>query len=145
MNSWIFRIVRFDSDWSSNFRKSRSGVEGYDLPPLTQKLNEKSKIHLPSKVSSQNYDTHVTKLDNDLRVASEKLFGEFCTVGGMRMHYFISETFGKNERYLKLILLNSDYWCWSPIRRSIQKWYNSFYWEIGFQRKINFFYFIALN
>ena len=32
-------------------------------------------------VNSQNFDTHVTKLDNGLTVASEKLFGEFCTVG----------------------------------------------------------------
>ena len=36
----------------------------------------------PRSVSSHNYDTHVTKLDNGLRVASEKLYGEFCTVGG---------------------------------------------------------------
>lgn len=64
-------------------KRSRPGVEGYDLPPLTQKLNN-SKVaagRMGGIVSSQNFDTHVTKLDNGLRVASEKLFGEFCTVG----------------------------------------------------------------
>jgi hypothetical protein len=52
---------------------------------LTQNLNKKAAQKLAAKVSSHNYDTHVTKLDNGLRVASEKLFGEFCTVGGLKI------------------------------------------------------------
>lgn len=35
-----------------------------------------------AKVTSQSYDTHVTTLDNGLKVASENKFGQFCTVGG---------------------------------------------------------------
>ena len=64
-------------------KKSRPGVEGYELPPLTQKLSgeKANKNQTCTSVSSRNFDTHVTKLDNGLRVASEKLFGEFCTVG----------------------------------------------------------------
>lgn len=74
--------LRTNSEWSTDFiKKSRPGVEGYDLPPLTQKLNEKVSASHFSKVSSHNFDTHVTKLDDGLRIASEKLFGEFCTVG----------------------------------------------------------------
>lgn len=77
-------FVRLASDWSTNFiKRSRPGVEGYDLPPLTEHLPGKSSQRLPGKVSSQNYDTHVSVLDNGLRVASEKLFGDFCTVGGL--------------------------------------------------------------
>ena len=57
-------------------------MQGYELPPLTQKLNTKTSLRQPTSVSSRNYDTHVTTLDSGLRVASEKLFGEFCTVGG---------------------------------------------------------------
>ncbi len=75
-------LQRPKSEWSNNFRESRPGVEGYELPPLTQKLNTKTSLRQPISVSSRNYDTHVTTLDNGLRVASEKLFGEFCTVGG---------------------------------------------------------------
>ncbi len=73
---------RSKTDWTSAIRKSRAGVDGYNLPPLTQNLNNKTSNKVVGKVSSNNYDTHVTKLDNGLRVASEKLFGDFCTVGG---------------------------------------------------------------
>jgi hypothetical protein len=66
---------------------SRPGVEGYDLPPLTEQLKTKHNIKQPARVSSLNYDTHVTTLDNGLRVASEKLFGEFCTVGGLKKFF----------------------------------------------------------
>ncbi len=59
------------------------------MPPLTQKLNDKIGYKQPLSVSSQNYDTHVTSLDNGLRVASEKLFGEFCTIGGLKILYKI--------------------------------------------------------
>lgn len=64
-------------------KRSRAGVEGYDLPPLTQKLSGHRAVDVPtgSSVNSRNFDTHVTTLDSGLRVASEKLFGEFCTVG----------------------------------------------------------------
>lgn len=75
-------MIRYNA--SMDFlKKSRSGVEGYDLPPLTQKLTSEktNKIRGTTSVSSRNFDTHVSKLDNGLRVASEKLFGEFCTVG----------------------------------------------------------------
>lgn len=34
-------LARNKTDWSSAIRKSRSGVEGYDLPPLTKNLNDK--------------------------------------------------------------------------------------------------------
>ena len=75
-------LARQNSEWSTNFIKvSRPGVEGYDMPPLTEKLSSKQFVKQPLSVSSSNYDTHVTTLDNGLRVASEKLFGEFCTVG----------------------------------------------------------------
>lgn len=57
-------------------------MDGYDLPPLTQNLKDKSLAKGPTSVSSHNYDTHVSQLNNGLRIASEKLFGEFCTVGG---------------------------------------------------------------
>jgi hypothetical protein len=69
-------------------KRSRPGVEGYDLPPLTQKLTDNNSNLLNqqqqqtvSSFSKHNFDTHVSKLENGLRVASEKLFGEFCTVG----------------------------------------------------------------
>lgn len=82
-------LYRYSRDNSSTARstdfikKSRPGVEGYDLPPLTQKLKDTVVPTQIKSVSSRNFDTHVTKLDNGLRVASEKLFGEFCTVGGI--------------------------------------------------------------
>lgn len=80
--SQISQLVRNNADWSTDFIKiSRPGVEGYNLPPLTEKLNDRVSSSQFSSVTSQNYDTHVTKLDNGLRVATEKLFGEFCTVG----------------------------------------------------------------
>ena len=69
------------SDWS-DIKQSRTGVEGYELPPLTEPLKSSRKLKYAEKLSSHNYDTHVTHLSNGLRVASEKLFGEFCTVGG---------------------------------------------------------------
>lgn len=73
---------RSNADWSF-LKRSRPGVEGYDLPPLTQKLNNNKQPYMRTGgvVSSRNFDTHVTKLENGLTVASEKLFGEFCTVG----------------------------------------------------------------
>jgi hypothetical protein len=86
-NNNNYQIKRTKVEWAESFRLSREGVEGYGLPPLTQDLNGK----LPNNndkettkfrsINSHNYDTHVTKLDNGLRLASEKLFGEFCTVG----------------------------------------------------------------
>jgi hypothetical protein len=69
------------SDWTEIFRKSRAGVEGYELPPLTKALHPNSERKYAPNVSSRNFDTHVTQLDNGLKIASEKLFGEFCTVG----------------------------------------------------------------
>lgn len=73
---------RHNTDWSDSIKKSRAGVEGYDLPPLTESLKSGRKLKFPERLSSRNYDTDVTQLGNGLRVASEKLFGEFCTVGG---------------------------------------------------------------
>ena len=79
----LIQIKRNSTEWSTDqIRRSRPGVEGYDLPPLTEKLKNDVQVTFPASVSSKNYDTHITKLDNGLRVASEKLFGEFCTVGG---------------------------------------------------------------
>lgn len=75
-------LKRPNSDWSSLIRKSRNGVEGYNLPPLTKNLSIREDLKQPQSVSSRNYDTHVSQLDNGLKIASEKLFGEFCTVGG---------------------------------------------------------------
>ena len=49
---------------------------------MTKTLVDKLDIKQPISVSSHNYDTHVSQLDNGLKIASEKLFGEFCTVGG---------------------------------------------------------------
>lgn len=34
--------------------------------------------------SRETYDTPVTTLENGLRVASQKMFGHFCTLGGNR-------------------------------------------------------------
>ncbi|KAI8792225.1 mitochondrial-processing peptidase subunit alpha-like [Biomphalaria glabrata] len=34
-----------------------------------------------AKATCQSYDTHITTLDNGLRIASENKFGQFCTVG----------------------------------------------------------------
>ena len=79
----LFSNKRNNAEWSTDqIRRSRPGVEGYDLPPLTEKLQNNVKLNFPPSVSSKNYDTHITKLDNGLRIASEKLFGDFCTVGG---------------------------------------------------------------
>jgi len=64
------------------YRQSSTTIESpYNLPPLTEPLK---KIVTPKyqKINSEIFDTHVTTLDNGLRVASEKLFGDFCTVGG---------------------------------------------------------------
>lgn len=51
-----------------------------NLPPLTETLNT-----LPEAVyatpTSEDTKTQVTTLSNGLRVASEKRFGQFCTVG----------------------------------------------------------------
>lgn len=82
-NAWDNQLRENSSTTRSTdfIKKSRPGVEGYDLPPLTQKLNDSVAPTMLKSVSSRNFDTHVTKLDNGLRVASEKLFGEFCTVG----------------------------------------------------------------
>lgn len=50
------------------------------LPPLTESLAD-----LPEAVyatpKAENTKTQVTRLANGLRVASEKRFGQFCTVG----------------------------------------------------------------
>ena len=83
---------RNKTDWTSAIRKSRPGVEGYDLPPLTHSLiGESLKSPGPASVSSRNFDTDVTGLENGLRVASEKLYGEFCTVGGksLMLYYLL--------------------------------------------------------
>ncbi|CAF3379205.1 unnamed protein product [Rotaria socialis] len=52
----------------------------YNFPALS-----KSPLWLPevkfAVPDSKRYKTNVTTLDNGLRVASEKLFGDFCTVG----------------------------------------------------------------
>jgi hypothetical protein len=78
---------RFKNEWSTNhLRISRPGVKGYDLPPLTQSLNNFSKAKQVSSVNVHNYDTHVSTFPSGLRVASEKLFGDFCTVGGIKAH-----------------------------------------------------------
>lgn len=75
--------LRKNSEWSTDhLRRSRPGTaDEYKLPPLTERLHDKVPHSQVTSVNSQNFDTHVTKLDNGLRVASEKLFGEFCTVG----------------------------------------------------------------
>ncbi len=81
--SKVVQPTRNNADWSTDFIKiSRPGVEGYNLPPLTEKLNDRTSSSQFCSVTSRNFDTHVTKLDSGLRVATEKLFGEFCTVGG---------------------------------------------------------------
>lgn len=36
--------------------------------------------------SRETYDTPVTTLENGLRVASQKMFGHFCTLGGINGH-----------------------------------------------------------
>ena len=56
---------------------------GYELPPLTKSLDNSKKVKFTT-IDSKIYDTHIAKLSNGLRVASEKMFGEFCTLGGMR-------------------------------------------------------------
>lgn len=50
------------------------------MPPLSKPL-EKVKTVKHSIISSETYNTQVTKLDSGLRIASEKLYGDFCTVG----------------------------------------------------------------
>ena len=80
----IFKFSRSKSEWKfDELKKGRPGVDGYDLPPLNEQLRKSinPKNAKSTTINSHNYDTHVTQLDNGLRVASEKLFGEFCTVG----------------------------------------------------------------
>ncbi len=81
--SKVLQFKRSNADWSTDFiKKSRPGVEGYNLPPLTEKLNDRVSSSQFCSVTSRNFDTHVSKEPNGLRIATEKLFGEFCTVGG---------------------------------------------------------------
>ncbi len=60
--------------------KGNQGVTGYDLPPLSKSLPNLTQFKY-ANIDSNIYDTHITKLSNGLRVASEKMFGNFCTVG----------------------------------------------------------------
>jgi hypothetical protein len=53
----------------------------YNLPPLTKGLGG-SNMPKYSVIDSKLYETHLTELKNGLKVASEKLYGDFCTVGG---------------------------------------------------------------
>ena len=59
---------------------SQSGGSGSSVP-LTQPMPG-----LPppkyATITEDIYDTHITTLDNGLRVASGNKFGQFCTVGG---------------------------------------------------------------
>ncbi|CAM4824447.1 unnamed protein product [Rotaria magnacalcarata] len=52
----------------------------YNFPALSKSPSwlPEVKFAVPN---SKRYETNVTTLDNGLRVASEKLFGDFCTVG----------------------------------------------------------------
>jgi hypothetical protein len=77
----IFNLKNFST--SSNlkfFGRANSGSEGYDLPPLSKPLENVKKVK-HSVISSETYNTKVTRLESGLRVASEKLYGDFCTVG----------------------------------------------------------------
>lgn len=51
-----------------------------DLPPLTEPVPGLPKPIYANILKERN-ETHVTTLPNGLRVASEKRFGQFCTVG----------------------------------------------------------------
>lgn len=52
-----------------------------DLPPLTEPVPGLPKPIYANVLKERN-ETQVTTLPNGLRVASEKRFGQFCTVGG---------------------------------------------------------------
>lgn len=51
------------------------------LPPLSEPLLDLPKP-IYATVSKEEHNTKVTTLANGLKVASEKRFGQFCTVGG---------------------------------------------------------------
>lgn len=52
------------------------------LPPLTQPLADMPPLKYATVQRASANNTQVTVLPNGLRVASEKRFGQFCTVGG---------------------------------------------------------------
>lgn len=52
------------------------------LPPLTNPLPDMPVLSYATRQSEQSNTTQVTVLPNGLRVASERRFGQFCTVGG---------------------------------------------------------------
>ncbi|XP_005089371.2 mitochondrial-processing peptidase subunit alpha [Aplysia californica] len=67
-------------------RRSLSSTNPGSLEPSITNVSLSEKIPglpLPkyASVTSHVYDTHVTTLDNGLRIASENKFGQFCTVG----------------------------------------------------------------
>lgn len=70
---------------------------------MTKTLVNKPNIQQPDSVSSHNYDTHVSQLDNGLKIASEKLFGEFCTVGGNIFKIIIIKFIFKEKIFLVII------------------------------------------
>lgn len=52
------------------------------LPPLSEPLPNLPPLQYASALPEHSH-TQVTTLANGLKVASEKRFGQFCTIGGM--------------------------------------------------------------
>lgn len=57
-------------------------------PPLNEPLKDLPPVEF-STVRSEDNRTQITTLSNGLRVASEKRFGQFCTIGGEQRLDFI--------------------------------------------------------
>ena len=76
----------------SNFRRSLCSSQQGQGDVIGVSLAEKLP-GLPAakyaQATSHSYDTHVTTLDNGLRIASENKFGQFCTVGGVYAPSFL--------------------------------------------------------
>lgn len=94
------------SDTKLDSNSGRASIEGAStvnipsdtivtkLPPLSEPL-----LGLPSvqyaSVRAEDNQTQVTTLSNGLRVASEKRFGQFSTVGGNFFVFFCERTLVK--------------------------------------------------
>ncbi|CAF1501370.1 unnamed protein product, partial [Didymodactylos carnosus] len=55
-------------------------LSSYTFPSMSKSVSWLPDVKY-AQSGANRYETHVTTLDNGLKVASEKLFGDFCTVG----------------------------------------------------------------
>lgn len=78
------------------------------LPPLNEPLDTPDTKNGFLKVPAQNETVRITTLSNGLKVASENSFGQFSTVGGKKILFFLKVL--KFQLYFMLPFLSMANW-----------------------------------